>query len=269
MLGPSAQSAELVRTARRRHVGFFAVPRHRVNTTPVFTGRLGFRTQDTQILFLCSPKRLLVVSDDWPHEFAHYKLADADVFNWVIAQGPCGLFSPARTTRKWRRRSRNGKPFDRAGTLLPLQGLEIFGNVTQGGADFVSLAGLSSFGRGLARARSLGPAGLCPIRWGKFLSQFPKLLKSALRIGGCGWGPTWSQLHEARLGMFGQSTPVPRTDSSAIQGVPGRASVVPQSRFTMTHTTEARCEQTYETLAQSAIFFTGHSLAPPLLKVLP
>ncbi len=39
------------------------------------------------MLFPCSLKRLLVVSDDWPHEFAHYKLTNADVFNRMIAQG--------------------------------------------------------------------------------------------------------------------------------------------------------------------------------------
>lgn len=46
-----------------------------------------FGTPGTQIIFPCSPKRLLVISDDWPHEFAHYKLTDADVFNRMIAQG--------------------------------------------------------------------------------------------------------------------------------------------------------------------------------------
>lgn len=47
----------------------------------------GFRTPGTQILFPCSPTRLLVISDDWPHPFAHYKLTDADVFNRVITLG--------------------------------------------------------------------------------------------------------------------------------------------------------------------------------------
>jgi Protein of unknown function (DUF4238) len=47
----------------------------------------GFGTPGTQILFPCSPKRLLVVSDDWPHEFAHCKLTNSDVFNRMIAQG--------------------------------------------------------------------------------------------------------------------------------------------------------------------------------------
>jgi len=46
----------------------------------------GFRTPGTQMFFPCSPKRLLVVSDDWPHQFAHYKLTNADVFNLMIAQ---------------------------------------------------------------------------------------------------------------------------------------------------------------------------------------
>jgi hypothetical protein len=30
---------------------------------------------------------MLVINDDWPNEFAHYKLMDADVFNRMIAQG--------------------------------------------------------------------------------------------------------------------------------------------------------------------------------------
>ena len=45
----------------------------------------GFGTPGTQILFPCSPNRLLAISDDWPHEFAHYRLADADIFNRMIA----------------------------------------------------------------------------------------------------------------------------------------------------------------------------------------
>lgn len=46
----------------------------------------GFGTPGTQILFPCSPTRLLVVSEDWPHEFAHYKLTNADGFNQMVAQ---------------------------------------------------------------------------------------------------------------------------------------------------------------------------------------
>jgi hypothetical protein len=47
----------------------------------------GFGTPGTQILFPCSPTQLLVVSEDWPHEFAHYKLTNADVFNRMMADG--------------------------------------------------------------------------------------------------------------------------------------------------------------------------------------
>jgi len=47
----------------------------------------GFRTPGTHILLPCSPTRLLVISDDWPHKFAHYRLTNADVFNRMIARG--------------------------------------------------------------------------------------------------------------------------------------------------------------------------------------
>lgn len=42
---------------------------------------IGFRTPGAQILFPVSPTRLLSVCDDWPHEFAHYKLTKPDLFN--------------------------------------------------------------------------------------------------------------------------------------------------------------------------------------------
>jgi hypothetical protein len=80
--------------ARRWGVVFSEEPAFATSDCPVVLKRgscqrrtFGFRTPGTQILFPCSPKRLLVLSDDWPHEFAHYKLANADVFNRVIAHG--------------------------------------------------------------------------------------------------------------------------------------------------------------------------------------
>ena len=48
---------------------------------------LGFGTAGTLVLFPFCPKRLLVIDDLWPHDFAHYKLTQADVYNRFIAQG--------------------------------------------------------------------------------------------------------------------------------------------------------------------------------------
>lgn len=48
---------------------------------------IGFRTPGTQILFPISPFRLLTICDDWPHSFAHYKLAKPDLFNGLITSG--------------------------------------------------------------------------------------------------------------------------------------------------------------------------------------
>jgi hypothetical protein len=80
--------------ARRWGIVFSEKPAFVTSDCPVVRDRgscqrraFGFRTPGTLILFPCSPKRLLVISDDWPHEFAHYKLTDADVFNQMIARG--------------------------------------------------------------------------------------------------------------------------------------------------------------------------------------
>jgi hypothetical protein len=47
----------------------------------------GFRTPGTQVFFPISPNRMLVIWDEWPHQFAHYKLTNADTFNRHIVQG--------------------------------------------------------------------------------------------------------------------------------------------------------------------------------------
>lgn len=80
--------------ARRWGVVFSEEPAFVTSDCPVVRCRgrcqqqkFGFGTPGTQILLPCSPKRLLVIDDDWPHEFAHYKLANADVFNRMIAKG--------------------------------------------------------------------------------------------------------------------------------------------------------------------------------------
>jgi hypothetical protein len=45
----------------------------------------GFATPGTEILFPISPARLLTISDEWPYEFAHYKLTKPDIYNRMIA----------------------------------------------------------------------------------------------------------------------------------------------------------------------------------------
>jgi hypothetical protein len=47
---------------------------------------IGFRTPGTQILFPISPTRLLAIADEWPHDFAHYKLTKRDLFNRIIVR---------------------------------------------------------------------------------------------------------------------------------------------------------------------------------------
>lgn len=47
---------------------------------------IGYGTAGTQILFPISPTRLLAICDDWPHAFAHYKLANLDIFNCILAR---------------------------------------------------------------------------------------------------------------------------------------------------------------------------------------
>ncbi len=80
--------------ARRWGIVFSEKPAFVTSDCPVVLDRgscqrqvFGFRTPDTLILFPCSPTRLLVISDDWPQKFAHYKLTNADVFNRIIAEG--------------------------------------------------------------------------------------------------------------------------------------------------------------------------------------
>jgi len=80
--------------ARRWGIVFSENPAFVTSDCPVVLSRgrcqkrtFGFRTPGTHILFPYSPTRLLVISDDWSHEFAHYKLASADVFNRMIVQG--------------------------------------------------------------------------------------------------------------------------------------------------------------------------------------
>lgn len=80
--------------ARRWGVVFGEKPAFVTSDCPVVLNRgscqrraFGFGTPGTEILFPCSPVRMLVVSDDWPHKYAHYKLTDADVFNRMITQG--------------------------------------------------------------------------------------------------------------------------------------------------------------------------------------
>lgn len=94
MMRSSTEDIAAALVARRWGVVCSEEPAFVASDCPVVFNRgscdrpaFGFGTPGTQILFPCSPKRLLVVSDDWPHEFAHYKLTNADVFNRMIAQG--------------------------------------------------------------------------------------------------------------------------------------------------------------------------------------
>lgn len=52
---------------------------------------------------------IAVVSDDWPHEFAHYKLADADVLNRVIAQAAVRFVYASRNDTELARKIKEWK----------------------------------------------------------------------------------------------------------------------------------------------------------------
>lgn len=105
-----------VLVARRWGVVFSEEPTFVTSDCPVVLNRgscqrraFGFRTPGTLILFPCSPKRLLVIGDDWPHLFAHYKLTNANLFNEMIAQasvrfvyGSASDLGLAKKIKAWR-----------------------------------------------------------------------------------------------------------------------------------------------------------------------
>lgn len=109
-----------VLVARRWGVVFNCEPVFVTSDCPVVRDRgscqwtvFGFGTPGTQILFPCSPTRLLTISDDWPYEFAHYKLANADIFNQMIAQGAVRFVYASKNDpkltqkiKKWRHAAR-------------------------------------------------------------------------------------------------------------------------------------------------------------------